>query len=634
VRSLRVLTLLLAVLVLVPAGILAWLGGRGAAAWEEATRARIEAEIEDGRSRLRQAIREEGAALERGLAARLGVLAVAAKTLLPARGIPDGMMAALARLPPASDLPALRDVRLEGAAAKALWPVPFDPDRPASDLPRDRLAFDLAREADRLRFGGGGAAAAAAFWREVAAKAPGGGLEAWARAREALVRGGDEPLAGLRTLERGLGEVERAASARPRMRRLLLAADGGDRAALEELARRWREGLVAAAPLTPEERRRGARLLRRGGVEGAVPPALLPVAAGEGSSPLRADLGHGAALVARVGADALRADLARRVAARPWGRLVVRVLAPGEAVAGRETGAVPGPLGVTPRYVVDHLDEAAFEAGRHVRRALTFGGVGALLALMVVGLLLVRRAVVRERAAGRLRDAFVANVSHELRTPLASVLLHTDLLAEGTAAPEKRARLARVVRAEGARLAALVEDLLDFEALTQGRRRLESEPMDLGAAVREAVLPYETLAEREGVALAVDAPAGEVGVFADPHATSRILANLLSNAWRHGRPSRDGSPGRLRVRLVAEGDGSCVEVADDGPGIPAGERDAVFDRFRRGSGATSVRGTGLGLALSRELARAMGGSLRLAASDGETVFVLRLPGGGAEDGTA
>jgi len=287
---------------------------------------------------------------------------------------------------------------------------------------------------------------------------------------------------------------------------------------------------------------------------------------------------------------------------------------------------VTGAFGVVGWVLVHHREQAAFERGRRLRRALTVGGIVALLLLVFVGLGLVQRAVVRERSASRLRDAFVANVSHELRTPVASVLLHAEMLAEAEVPDAKRRRLARVVEAEATRLSTLVEDLLDFEALTAGRRVLEPEPMDLAALVRRAVAPYETLAEREGVALGVEGAGEEVMVLADPHAVGRILSNLLANAWLHGRPSRDGAPGRIGVRLRPAGlPGACVQVWDDGPGIPPAEREAVFERFRRGESAGSARGTGLGLALARDLARAMEGDLSLWASKGETVFVLRLP---------
>jgi signal transduction histidine kinase len=203
------------------------------------------------------------------------------------------------------------------------------------------------------------------------------------------------------------------------------------------------------------------------------------------------------------------------------------------------------------------------------------------------------------------------------------VCLHAEMLAEEDPPPERRRHLAEVVRAEGARLAALVDDLLDFAALERGARRLEPAPVDLSRAAREAAMPYATLGEREGVC--VEAPRnGGVVALADPHALSRILANLLGNAWRHGRPARAGGPGRIRVS-VADGPRPSVEVRDDGPGVPPGERALVFERFRRGRAAAGREGAGIGLSLSRDLARAMGGDLVVEDDGAETVFRLTLP---------
>jgi len=324
-----------------------------------------------------------------------------------------------------------------------------------------------------------------------------------------------------------------------------------------------------------------------------------------------------------------------RLERRPWAPIEVTVLPWADQDKSMETSAaehgVPhvrlaGPLATPGVVLYRHRDAEAAREDRTARRRVTVVGVVGLLVLTVIGLALVRRAVVRERDATRLRDDFIANVSHELRTPLTSVCLHAEMLAEEDPPPERRREMARVVRAEGGRLAALVDDLLDFAALERGVRRIEPEPVDLAAAVREAAAPYETLAAREGVDLAVEVEAEEVVALADAHALGRILANLLSNAWRHGRPSQDGAPGRIRIRAADDSFlGPLVEVVDDGPGIQASERGAVFERFRRGRGSARVEGTGLGLALGRELARAMDGELELVEDADGTVFRLTLP---------
>ncbi|HEX6813734.1 MAG TPA: HAMP domain-containing sensor histidine kinase [Planctomycetota bacterium] len=250
---------------------------------------------------------------------------------------------------------------------------------------------------------------------------------------------------------------------------------------------------------------------------------------------------------------------------------------------------------------------------------LTSLGIGLLLLVMLTGTALVRRALLHEQRARTLRLEFLANVSHELKTPLTSLRLHAELLADPAVDGPLRARYGAVAEAEGARLSALVDDLLDFAALERGRRRIEPEPVDLARAVRDLAAAWLPLASRDGVELrAVIAP-GEVPALADPTALSRILMNLLQNAARYGRPSRDGGPDWIELRT---GPGPWVEVRDSGPGVAAADRDRLFQRFER---LHQGRGLGLGLALSRELAEACGGRLFLVDDALATIFRLELP---------
>ena len=286
---------------------------------------------------------------------------------------------------------------------------------------------------------------------------------------------------------------------------------------------------------------------------------------------------------------------------------------------------VPNYGGPTTWGLLGHRDEARLLSEVASSRRFTIIGVLSLVGVIGLGMLVGRSALAREREARRLKDDFLANVSHELRTPLTSVCLHADLLAEsGLSEPQRQAH-AEVVRAEGARLSALVDDLLDFAALERGSRRLEPEPVDLGAAAERAVAPFRVLADREGVMLTLDLAPGEHLALADPHALGRILSNLVGNAWKHGRPSRDGGPGHLTVRVALADGRPALDVVDDGPGIPTKERDHLFERFQRGAAAGKTRGVGLGLALSRDLARALGGDLSVVEDPTRTVFRLTLP---------
>ena len=278
------------------------------------------------------------------------------------------------------------------------------------------------------------------------------------------------------------------------------------------------------------------------------------------------------------------------------------------------------PGGVRALVELTHPEAANFAADIRRRKGLTLGGIAALLALMVVGLALARRALSREQAARQLRDAFIANVSHELKTPLTSVRMYAEMLADDQIGPDKRAEYGRVVNAEGARLAALVDDMLDFSALERGARELEVEPVDIARLAHATAEAWKPLVERAGVELEIVGPTRDIVALADATALARILANLLQNALRHGRPARDGKAPRIRVEV-----NGALTVCDNGPGVGTAEREAIFDRFRRGAEAGNKPGAGIGLALSRELARAMDGDLMVEDDGTWTRFTLRLP---------
>jgi len=263
---------------------------------------------------------------------------------------------------------------------------------------------------------------------------------------------------------------------------------------------------------------------------------------------------------------------------------------------------------------------ATLEAGAERQRWLTAVGIVLLLLVMVAGVALVRSALLHEQRARTLRLEFLTNVSHELKTPLTSLRLHAELLADPGLDVDTRVRYGATAQAEGARLTALVDDLLDFAALERGRRRIEPEPVDLARAARDLVTSWSPLAARDAVDLRCVIADGEVLALADPTALSRILMNLLQNACRHGRPARDGGPDWIEVRT---GPGPWLEVRDSGPGIRAADRERLFLRFERLD--RNGQGLGLGLALSRELAEACGGRLFLVEDPAVTIFRLELP---------
>ncbi len=644
--GLRTLSLLLGVLVLGPAGALAWLGLRGAQRLEHDAERRVHDELRQAGEALTALARDTLAADAREAAARVRGLAPLAERWLP-QGSPGRALADLrvrATQPAAEGAaaevqrllgPAFEESRLllrvvDAATGRRLWPAPHADAAQTPSSAAESLLADLRGEAERLAFGGADPAAGLAVWEGAAERLARAGLGLRGETERALLAsavlpGAGAPASALAALEARHPEAALSALGRPYVLLVLRAALAGDPGARARAAALDASGRLDEVPLTALER---GRLAALAGFPGRPPPD----AQGPGFAVERAPLPAGLVLELVRSAGPAERGHAEEVLRDRWapvGRAAGVELAlptlgappPGRRLLHRV--GVPLLFGGSATATLSHRDEEALLAEAVQARRLTTLGVGSLLAVLALGLVLTRLALAREREARRLKDDFLANVSHELRTPLTSVCLHADLLAEGEDGPSRRAH-AEVVRAEGARLAALVDDLLDFAALERGVRRLEPAPVDLGAAVEQASAPYRVLAGREGVTLETDAPAPGVAALADPHALARILANLLGNAWKHGRPSRDGAPGRIRVRLSGGPGGAAVEVEDDGPGIDPVERAALFERFRRGARAAGTRGVGLGLALSRDLARAMGGELGVVEGVPRTVFRLSL----------
>jgi signal transduction histidine kinase len=216
--------------------------------------------------------------------------------------------------------------------------------------------------------------------------------------------------------------------------------------------------------------------------------------------------------------------------------------------------------------------------------------------------------------------SFVDGVAHELRTPITLISGHAQRLLRqpGLAATVPSLRL---IEQEAQRMASLVSDLLDLARQDSGRLQLRRLPIVVDEAMVQA---YERLAPSSGWRLHLDTPAAELPVaIGDPERLQQCLAALIENAVHY-------SPTPRPVSLAADqqGDSLVLHVCDQGPGVEAGEREAIFERFARGSASinSSNRGSGIGLAVVRLLMEAMGGSVQVAeAPGGGADFQLHLP---------
>jgi signal transduction histidine kinase len=221
------------------------------------------------------------------------------------------------------------------------------------------------------------------------------------------------------------------------------------------------------------------------------------------------------------------------------------------------------------------------------------------------------------------RRSFVATASHELRTPLTSLdgmleLLDDDLRYENPDLEDARALLDRA-RVQSRRLGRLAADLLDLSRL-DAQSALRSEPVELGEISRAVLAEFELGTAERGIATELDERGGSVWALGDPGSIARILRILLDNAVRISPPAST-----LRIELRA-GRQVALSVSDQGPGVPPEDRETIFRRFERGRDTGGQGGFGLGLAIGRELAERMGGSLALEDTPGGgATFTLCLP---------
>jgi signal transduction histidine kinase len=228
----------------------------------------------------------------------------------------------------------------------------------------------------------------------------------------------------------------------------------------------------------------------------------------------------------------------------------------------------------------------------------------------------------RLRQQEEARRAFVATASHELRTPLASLegmleLLADDLHGEQPDLEDAAALLDRA-RVQSRRLARLAADLLDLSRI-DAEVTLRSEPIELGELGRAVLAEFELPSANRGVAITLLDDGKPAWALADPGSVARILRILVDNGLR---VAPEGS--QIRV-LMRSGPEPMLVVSDEGPGVAQEERALIFERFKRGRETGGEAGFGLGLAIGRELAQRMGGSLVLTDSEGPgATFTLRL----------
>jgi PAS domain S-box-containing protein len=261
----------------------------------------------------------------------------------------------------------------------------------------------------------------------------------------------------------------------------------------------------------------------------------------------------------------------------------------------------------------DGAERDMLVAGEYVRD----GGVNKLL--------FIGQDITRLKEVERLKTEFVSVVSHELRTPLTSIKGSLGLISKksGGDLSEQSRELLELAERNTDRLTNLVNDILDFEKLRSGAMRFQSKRFDLAALAADTIAECRGFAATTGVTFHMTRATQPVNVTGDAMRIGQVIANILSNAAKFSEPG-----GTVEISVYEMAGLARAEISDRGPGIDAGLRGAIFERFTQGdqSDTRAKMGTGLGLSISKSIIDQHGGHIDFRANDGGgTTFFFVLP---------
>jgi len=253
---------------------------------------------------------------------------------------------------------------------------------------------------------------------------------------------------------------------------------------------------------------------------------------------------------------------------------------------------------------------------------------GILLAIFIVAIVL-GGSLLMWQAHNNLKDAkqktsFVSSVSHELKTPLTSIRMYAELLStERIKDPEKKKQYLKVIVTESQRLTRLVNNVLDFSRLEQGRKKYHLEKLDMAVFLYETIKAHSLRIHKAGLVLKENIPDESIVVETDRDAVEQVLLNLLDNAIKYASEGKELSITLKVCKKYCE-----VQLADRGTGVPSAHRDSIFKKFHRVDDSLTAGkpGSGLGLSISRRLLRDLGGDLQYRLREGGgSCFIVLIP---------
>lgn len=278
--------------------------------------------------------------------------------------------------------------------------------------------------------------------------------------------------------------------------------------------------------------------------------------------------------------------------------------------------------GLVVRAAMTDMTELADRLAVRTRRFAALIGVS--FVAVMIGFLSAWRAFREQIRLSELKSNFVSSVSHELRTPIASVSLMAEELRDlGMEDPEQSREYHEFIVKECRRLTSLIENILDYSRIERGAKEYEFEAVDLVSLTEQTVRSLEAYAHEHGVRLEMEQEGEPAAVRADARAIQGSLVNLIDNAIKHSPADTS-----VKVGVGFQGEAARLWVKDEGPSIPAADRERVFERFyRRGSELRrETKGTGLGLAIVKHAVDAHGGQIQVTGDEGRgSCFAVILP---------
>ena len=214
---------------------------------------------------------------------------------------------------------------------------------------------------------------------------------------------------------------------------------------------------------------------------------------------------------------------------------------------------------------------------------------------------------------------FTSDVSHELRTPMSVIMAQCEYTLDEERTPQEYERALRLIRRQGRKMTKLINDMLDFVRLERRGTNYQIEKINLSALVNSVCEDMSLIRER-GISLEHEVE-DEIWVDGNPALLSRLLSNLISNAYRYGKDD-----GHIKVRLKKSQDEVTLSVSDDGIGISREDKEKIFRRFYQADSSRTGSGTGLGLSMVKEIASFHGGSMSVESEPGKgSEFTFHLP---------